>query len=328
MSDLRDDERLRSLLRRIDPAQAASDAGPPAFLRALRDRLAAEQAAARSRERRRASRRFGWTLAVASLVVVATVSVSVALGGQRAEAVSPVPLSFTAPVPVPQVVAEATDALSGPAGVENPARRVHTISWAISIDDGELQAAVTPQIVELEWNPDLSGHSLVVEGRVQPGSDGGPGRVSATDTVVSQVTFAPGEFGVPSPEAPPATVAGMTELLTMYGMPEHPSAGDLVQSMVTVMDYWTLSDTQHAVLLEMLVSTGGAASLGQSVDRLGRDVAGVQIASTIDGLTDTVLLSSDSGRIVGVETMRTVADETVPAGTVVEYRMWDSQEEQ
>lgn len=79
MSDLRDDERLRSLLRRIDPAQAASDAGPPAFLRALRDRLAAEQAAARSRERRRASRRFGWTLAVASLVVVATVSVSVAL---------------------------------------------------------------------------------------------------------------------------------------------------------------------------------------------------------------------------------------------------------
>ncbi|WP_261987730.1 MULTISPECIES: hypothetical protein [Microbacterium] len=38
------------------------------------------------------------------------------------------------------------------------------------------------------------------------------------------------------------------------------------------MSYWTLTDEQHATLIDMLVDAGGLTVLGESQDRLGRDV--------------------------------------------------------
>ena len=327
MSAERDEDLLRPFLSEMDSARTARDAETPAFLLDLRERLESERSAIPALTSRPRAR-VRWMLAAAAAVVVTTVTLALTLGSPQAEATSPVPLSFSAPASTQQVVTDAVHKLSSPEGVASPQRRVRAISWAISIEDGELRGPVVPQFVALDWDTDLSGQSVIVRGRTESVSDRGVGRVSATDEVLSEQTFAPGEFGVPSADVPAATEAGVAELLTMYGMPADPTAGQIVQSMVTVMSYWTLSDAQQAILLGILARTGEATSLGDSVDRLGRNVVGLRVASAVDGLSDTVLISAESGRIMGVETVRTEADEQVPSGTVVEYRMWDSEKEQ
>lgn len=267
--------------------------------------------------------RLVWAASLASLAIVAAVAVSSVLLTPAAEASTPTPLTFHSPAAEHQVISDAIARLSAPDGVAEPSRSVRTISWAISIEDGKLMGPVIPQVVDLQWNADLSGRSSIVEGRTEDPVDGDVGRVVPTTKVVSEQDFAPGEFGVPSADSPPATESGVSDLLTMFGLPESPTAGQLVESMVTVMDYWTLSDAQEALLLEMIDRKGDAQSLGSTVDRLGRTVTGLRVDSSTSGLTHTVLISAKTGRIVGVETQRADADKSIPAGTVVEYRMWD-----
>ncbi len=310
-------------LRSVDPARTPVDAEPPARLFALGERLKAEQLVRDRARTRRRGVRVAWAVSLASLVVVAAIAVSSVLMMPAAQASTPTPLTFHSPAAEHQIIADAVKKLAAQDGVAAPERSVREVSWAISIEDGKISGPVVPQIVELDWNADLSGVSTIIKGRTEDPVDGHVGRVVPTDEEISKQKFATGEFGVPSPDSPPATVAGVSEMLTMFGMPEHPTAGQLVESMVTVMDYWTLSDAQQAVLLEMIGQTGEGRSLGRSVDRLGRDVEGLRIDSATSGLTHAVLISAETGRIVGVETQRTTAEEGIPADTVVEYRMWD-----
>lgn len=330
MSSERHDDLVTDWLREMDTARTPVDAEPPASLMALGERLQREQSAAQDAARRRVRVRqrrvrLTWAASLASLLVVAAVAVSSVLLTPSAEAATPTPLTFHSPAAEHQVISDAIAQLSKPGGISEPERTVRTVSWAISIEDGELEAPVVAEVIELDWNPDLSGRSSIVLGRTEDPVNGQVGRVVPTGRKISLQTFAAGEFGVPSPDSPPPSAAGVAELLTLFGMPEHPSPGQLVESMVTVMDYWTLSDAQEAVLLEMIQSSGHAHSLGTSVDRLGRPVSGLQVDSSSTGLTHTVLISTKTGRIAGVETQRTAPDKTIPAGTVVEYRMWNPQ---
>ncbi|MGB3731076.1 hypothetical protein [Microbacterium sp.] len=309
-------------LREQDTARTPVDAEPPAFLFALGDRLERERTAAKRATRVRAA----WAVSLASLVVVAVITVSSMLATPPAVASTPVPLTFSSPAPESQVIADAIARLSKPGGIDEPSRAVRMVSWAISVEDGKLSKQAVPQVLTLDWNADLSGTLLIVKGRVEGASGESVGRVVPTRSVISKQTFKPGEFGVPSADPPAQSAQGVQDLLTAVGMPPEPSAGQVVDAMVTAMQLWTLSDGQQAQLLT-LIATHGGESLGESTDRLGRRVLGIRLPSAAKGAEDTVLISPKTGRIVGVETQRTTAADGIPAGVVVDYQLWETTKE-
>lgn len=88
------------------------------------------------------------------------------------------------------------------------------------------------------------------------------------------------------------------------------------------MSHWTLTDELHATLIDMLVDAGGLTVLGESHDRLGRDVVGLRVSDEGTSYQSTLLISEDTGRITGIENELTKPMEFIPAG-VVGYTMWD-----
>ena len=80
-------------------------------------------------------------------------------------------------------------------------------------------------------------------------------------------------------------------------------------------------------MLTLIEETGGAEALGTTNDRLGRPVAGIRVISADGVVRDDVLVSLDTGRIVGLERTVLKDDGVFPAGAIVDYRMWDIDEE-
>ncbi len=312
-------------MARHNAARTPLDAPTPDAIRVLRDRLVREQAAPKRRTPARL--RLGWALATASVAGAATILATLTLPGAPAEAATPTPLSFDAPLSIDLVVQKAVGQLAEDDGVDDPVREVRSVSWGIVIEDGEIVGPVVPQISTLEWDSDLSGRSLIVQGSTAQPTDGDVGRVTPTDELVSDMSFEVGQFSVPMADLPAETDEGVRAMLMLFGMPEQPSPGQFVQSMVSALGLWTLSDDQHALLLDRLAETGAVESLGESVDRLGRSVQGLRVESVVAGTKDVVLVSSTTGRIVGVESQRVEADETVPTGTIVSYQLWDAEGE-
>ena len=130
------------------------------------------------------------------------------------------------------------------------------------------------------------------------------------------------EFNTPVVEAPGDSADDVQAMLVAYGMPADPDASQLVDSLITAFDQWTLTDAQHAVVLEMLEAEDGVSVLGATTDRLGRPVYALSVPAAGDGTDETVLISTESGRIVGVETEQASADGIIPEGAVVMYNLW------
>lgn len=308
-------------------ARTKRDDAVPLSLLALRDRLAQAEASNILIVRKSGgAARFGWVAAAAGAIVAVTVAVALSLNGPPAAAATPEPLIFTKPPSVREVIAESEARLSALDGVEAPTRSVRLVSWGIVIEDGHLRGPVVPQFISLDWNEDLSADSLIVEGQTLPAADSDVGEVAPTEEIISEQLFEAGQFGVPSASPPRQDAGGVAELLTMFGMPTEPTPGEVVQATVSAMGLWTLSDEQHSALLHMLLEGGDVESLGYSTDRLNRPVLGLRVESAVEGMTDVVLISTDTGRIVGVESLRVEADGTVPAGTVVSYQLWTDEE--
>lgn len=212
-------------------------------------------------------------------------------------------------------------------GPERPARFARSVSWGLSIDVAAQRAEIVPQVMTLEWNADRSGRMLVVAGQpYRPEgtrSSNDRTKVGPGD-VLSEMEFAVGEWATPFVEPPGTSREDMLALLTAFGLPESPTASDVVRALTGVFEQWTLTNEQHAQLLSILVDTGGLTVLGSGEDRLGRPVVGVEMKSISEGVVDLMLISAETGRIVGVESKRTTPDGIVPAGAVISYRLWDT----
>jgi hypothetical protein len=151
--------------------------------------------------------------------------------------------------------------------------------------------------------------------------------VVSSGDVVSQITFAPGEFLTPVTAVPGESEAEVFALLQGFAMPSDPTAFDVVTAITSVFGQWTLTNAQHAELLALVERSGGAQALGTSTDRLGRPVAGVRVISPDGLVSDDLLVSLETGRIVGVERTVLIDDGYVQAGAVTAYQMWDLDEE-
>lgn len=314
-----DDDRLTAMLRASNPARTPLDAGPDAAALAVRDRIMGAGST-----RPRALPRVMWA-AAAAFVVIAVAAVSILIPRAPAAAVTPAPIAFTDGGAIGEVVRMAEERLATTPGPRSPSRFARSESWGLSVDVDEQRSEIVPQVMTLEWNADLSGSMTVVAGEPYwPAGVArqGEGATTPPGETLSEMEFAAGQWDTPVVDLPGSSREDMLALLTAFGMPESPTASDVIQAVTGVFEQWTLTNEQHGQLLRILEDAGGMTVLGSGTDRAGRDVVGVETKSIFPGVEDLVLISAETGRIVGVESTRLAPDGIVLAGAVISYRMW------
>lgn len=331
-----DERRLAELMTAIDPAVTpVSESLTPERL-ALLQRIKSERGAtthlvplsSRTRRRRRASI---VSTVIATMVLIGIVLIPVITGTSRAEAFTPAPLDFSGPTPtVSEVLRMANDKLSASPNVTIAQRSASYTGWYLQVDnrpDQKAQVAISPQVTTLTWSADRSGRLVVTAGKPY-WADGNSGPVPsshapAPGTVLSDVTFRAGQFDVPSTDVPGATETDLHATLTALGMPEDADAFTTIESIHKLLTLWTLDNRQEAALLHLLLHGDNITVNGTATDRAGRPVIGISAdASDRTGLRNTLLISTKTGRIIGIETTRTTSHNNIPSGAVVAYTLW------
>lgn len=285
----------------------------------------------------RSSRNILATTATAFVAIMIVVVAVLRIDGGTAQALTPPALEFTSDEQgVGDIIGEAIMSLEQSSGPQQPERGSRHLGWFVHIDMDEDTArapvVIKPEIIDLKWNKDLSGAQTTTaaeaywaDPRIQTLSDD---MAPAPGTLLSKVTFETGEFAVPSASLPGQSVPDMHELLVSLGMPiVEPGAGDVIESIDSAMGLWTLTNHQHAGLLQLLLDAGDLELLGATTDRLGRQVVGLRAEpASFPGTARVLLVSMETGRIVGIETVRTTDEPPLKAGDVVAYNLWEVSE--
>lgn len=319
---------LDQVLMDADPARTPRDAKPDAEALAIRDRIISGEI----KPKRDRAVGVRWATAVAAFVVVAGVAAFAAFSSQgQAVAGTPDPLTFTGSSTVEQIVDDAQLALAATPGPPEPLRFVRSASWGYSINMTMEESKIVPQLSTLSWEADQSGRMTIIEGEPYNPDDAAANvkaEVSTTGEIVTELIMEPGQFGTPVVDPPGTSAEDMVAMLVAFGMPNDPSAGEVSRFISDAVDQWTLTNEQQGHLLDVLAVADGTTALGETTDRLGRPVAGISMPSANGAATEVLLISLETGRIVGMETTSLGGeDDMLPAGAIVAYRLWDVTEE-
>lgn len=317
---------LERMITAADPARTPRDAQPDAEALEMLERIVHGELTPRHDPRVGAR----WAAAAAAVVVACTTVFALTVPQGEAVAVTPAPLQFREAGSVHEIVNDAQQTLEAGGGPSQPERFVRAASWGISVDMDRRESEIVPQVSTLTWEPDLSGHMTIIAGEAYDPADAKShtsAEVRSTDEVITDLTIAPGEFDTPIPDPPADTEEGVRAMMSALGTPADPSAGEVVLGFTSALEQWTLTNTQEAHVLDMLASAGGVTALGESTDRLGRPVTGLSLSSANGAANQVVLISRDTGRIVGLETTNLVDDGVFPVGAIVSYRLYDVTEE-
>ena len=321
------DDDLARALRALDPARTPADAPVPhAAERRLREILDRPRRATGGGRRRVLPGLAAAVVAVVALVVGAVVW----WPAPTATALTPAPLQYSAVEDdVPALLGAAQDRLAQNPGRDDAVRRSLTLGWFFDASVGDPDATVfRREWVDVSWNADLSGsvvttaaESTDAAGDTVPADDPVPG------TVVGEMSYVRGQFHPLSSEPPRATVEAMRQLVATAVGPQTPlTSGDAIIGAQTLLGEWTFSDAQESALLDVVREASDVRVLGRTTDRVGRAAIGLGGIPTGTPNTDaTLLVSLESGRILGVETSLRAADDALglPAGSVTSYTLWD-----
>lgn len=308
---------LERMLSEADPAPTPRDAAPDARALATRDRIL-RTSTAPSRRRVRA---VGWASGLVAAAACAAVAFTLMMPTGAAVAGTPSPLAFGESETVAEIVDAAEVDLAAVPGPAEPERHVRAASWTLSLDD----AKITPQFSVLTWNADLSGRVVMYAGVPYESTDAvanNSAEVRSSGEVTMDLVMAPGEFSTPVPEAPGASHDELMAALHAFGMPDSPNAFEVATAITSLIEQWTLTNAQHAELLSIVENTAGVEGLGIATDRLGRSVLGMRMVSGDGDASNVLLVSADTGRIVGLETIALRDVGGAPVGAVTGYRMW------
>lgn len=317
---------LERMLTDADPASTPRDASPDVRALATRDRILRTARA----PRRRRARTLGWAGGLTAVAASAALAFAVLAPQGAAVAGTPSPLDFSGSSTVAQIVDEAGVALANSTGPSIPSRTVRTASWGFSVEVDTKTTTVVPQLSTLTWEPDGSGRMTIIAGVPYDPEDAvasNGAEVTSSGEVVTDLIMGEGDFETPWKTVPGETGEDMVAMLRAFGMPEDPTAFEVETAMTTALDQWTLTDAQHEELLVLLAETGGGEALGTTTDRLGRPVAGIRVLSPDEAVSDLILVSRETGRIVGIERTVLKDDGVFSAGAIISYRMWDLDED-
>lgn len=325
MTPFTDDE-LDRLLVDAAPARTPIDAKPDAEALAMLERIMATD----PHPHRKRNRVIGVLAGLAAAVTATVIGVNVLVPTGAAVAGSPQPLDFSGASTVAETIEDAQVSLAAEPGPVEPVRFVRSATWSFNIDADYGTSVVVPQLVTLQWEADQSGRVTVIDGTAYDPSDASANvsaEVTSSGRVSMDLKMAPGEFASPVAAPPGATREDLTAALVAFGMPADPTSYDVLLAASALLEQWTLTNEQESQILTILDDTEGTTALGATVDRLGRDVAGLRVTSADGAASDVVLLSVDSGRIVGFERTNVLEDDMLPAGAVIGYRLFDVPEE-
>ncbi|MGS0560164.1 hypothetical protein [Microbacterium aurugineum] len=317
---------LERMLTDADPASTPRDASPDVRALATRDRILRTTRA----PKRRRARTLGWAGGLTAVAASAALAFAVFAPQGAAVAGTPSPLDFSGSSTVAQIVDEAGVALANSTGPSIPSRTVRTASWGFSVEVDTKTTTVVPQLSTLTWEPDGSGRMTIIAGVPYDPEDAvasNGAEVTSSGEVVTDLIMGEGDFETPWKTVPGETGQDMVAMLRAFGMPEDPTAFDVEMAMTTALDQWTLTDAQHEELLVLLAEAGGGEALGTTTDRLGRPVSGIRVLSPDGAVSDLILVSRETGRIVGIERTVLKDDGVFSAGAIISYRMWDLDED-
>lgn len=260
--------------------------------------------------------------AIALIVVFATTPTN------TAAARTPPPLEFQ-PTTLTQQEVQAMLAvqLINASGIAEAQRQAHSVGWYLQYTEGEqdTSSAISPQIADLTWSADRSGRFTVTAGVPYLSVDAEylrPEDAPAPGTVLIDETYGSGEFDVPVSTDPPGeSAAELRQRLEEYGVTESSTGFELIEGVSALLAVWTLTDRQHAALQELLLAQDDIRVYGTTTDRAGRPVIGVA-ADSETGNRDVLLFSTETGRIAGLETIRTTDWGEIPAGATTAYTIW------
>lgn len=317
---------LERVLTEADPARTARDARPDAVALAIRDRIMRSSAPRRRRRTLALSVASGLAVATAAVVL----SVSVLLPQGEAVAGGPEPLEFSGGEGISETVETAQRTLADVSGPAEPIREVRSASWNFSINGTTGETKVVPELRTVRWNADLSWHETLVLGEAYDPSDASANLGAEVDSAggeVIETSVEPGGFDTPVPEPFGDSRAEVSEALEAFEMPADPTGFEAATALTAVLSTWTLTNAQESQLLEIVADAEGTEALGSTIDRLGRPVSGLRMISEDRRFAQLVLVSLDTGRIVGVETTNLVENDLVDAGAIMSYTMWDVDED-
>lgn len=319
--------------RAADPAGPRRDGALAPQQRALMERIMAEPVAPTPPPLKSRPARARWSLAAVPLGAMAVLAVIFGFFGPfptaPTYAYGPAPLAYdSVDDSLEDIVRTAQQQLSTRQQVTAPERRSSSVAWNLVINDSgepEEVSFINPLTRELAWAEDLSGTRVIREGEPYPVDDPNyaPATSVAAGTTLYEEEFAAGEYLANLPDAGNLDEAYARELFALYAPFDTDTPGDAMWAVGDLLDEWTLTDTQHSHILETLLAYTNMTVLGTTEDRLGRPVIGVQGASS-GGYLSTLFISTETGRIVGVESAvgSTDAALQVPVGTITSYTLW------
>lgn len=321
-----DDALLERVLTQADPARTPRDAKPDASAEWIRERII--RTAAKPRARRR--RVLGWASGIVMAAAATVIAVAVLVPQGAAVAGSPTPLDFSGGESTAETLDTARSTLSATPGPADPERVVRSATWGLDINGSTGATKVVPQLTTFRWEPDLSGRIVSVRGVPYDPADASANigaEISSSGEVTVDLPIEPGQFTTPVPDVFGDSREDVSAALTAFGMPSDPAGSDVVRAATSMLEQWTLTNAQESHVLEILAESDGVEALGTTTDRLGRQVAGLRVITPDGAASDVVLLSLDTGRIVGVERTNLIANDLIAAGAIMSYTMWDVDED-
>lgn len=268
--------------------------------------------------------RASWLGGLATAAAITAVVLAVALPQPAAVAVTPAPLMFSDQQSPREIVERAQDQLALITGPLTPERRASSVTWSVDVEDGEIQPEITPEYTSLSWKEDLSGDLVVRAARPYRTSQAQTGpEVVLTDEILRDEKIPAGGFGTPLVKAPGEDAVSIEEMLAAVGVPDEPTADELIDALPSVLDQWTLTNTQEATILNKIATLPDVVGLGATTDRLGRPAWGLEVTSASKGSTSVLLLSAETGRIAGMEHRNDKQSGGIPPGSIISYQLWD-----
>lgn len=326
------DDELGRLLAASNPASTPTEAPLSVRQRALMERIVTETPAPH-----RSLSRFALLAAapVAAMLAIVFIAVTVLqpFAASPAAAFGPPALVFEPTnMTLNEVVRVSREQLDQSLGVDEPVRQATSTAWNLNVSEDGTAARTTvvaPTVTELSWMEDLSGTWRVVAG--QPYLAEGEGDLASSDApeagaVLDERVFGPGEFPAQIPNAGDLEPARLGELLSAFA-PDSARAGDAFLALHAVLNEWTLTSAQHSAFLARFLEYDNLTVLGTTTDRSGRAVIGLEGPTNRPGQSATLLISTATGRIIGLEVTVTDGDNPlkVPSGTVISYTLWEDQ---
>jgi hypothetical protein len=291
--------------------------------------LLASASAPATQPRRRALPTIGFAAAASIAMIVAVVFAFTNFGqaGQASVAALP-PLVTT---PLGDELGEVLAGLSERASAQTPpATRTQTIrveTWSVQVDaDAPVSPYyVQPEEVEKVWEPDRSGTWRSWAGDIRYGAPPSGGSAVDPGTALRDDRYAPGEFPLSFPEAPPDDVLELDSYLRSVGhLPSRPEAIEYFWAIEAMRFEWSLTGTQTAATLDLLAELPEVTLAGTVTDRLGRE--GIAIATDRASGTHRMFLifSSETGLLLSAESVYLggIPDNALEYPTVLNYSAW------